>query len=322
MPQRPGPPRAPISRRALVTSLAAGGVLSGAGLARAAESGLPLRAEVGAQKPVKRLQLDGVSIAYHDSGGTGQVLICLHAIGHGARDFEDLGRRLAPYHRVIAIDWPGQGASGPDSQAACGLRYTQLLELFVDRLRLRSFVLLGNSIGGAAAVRYAGRHPERVTRLVLCDPGGIGPVPDPLVAGYIEKQAAFFETGARGDPAFAPAFRAYYEKVLIAPGALAERERIVRSAYEIAPVLAQAWHSFARPEESLWDVAPTLRSPVLFAWSKDDQIIPLGASRRAIERFPDHQLEVLQGGHAAFLEDPDAFEYALRQFLEPDPPVG
>ena len=322
MPQPPGPPRAPVSRRTLVTALAAGGVMAGAGLARAADALPPFRAEVGAQRPVKRIELDGVSLAYHDTGGDGPVLVCLHAIGHGARDFEDLGRRLAAGHRVIALDWPGQGNSGPDSQPACGLRYTHLLELFADHLKLRSFVLIGNSIGGAAAVRYAGRHPERVSALVLCDPGGIGPAPNPLVAGYIEKQAAFFETGVRGDPAFGPAFRAYYEKVLIAPAAQAERERIIRSAYEIAPVLAQAWHSFARPEESLWDIVPTLRSRVLFAWAKDDQIIPLAASRPAIARFADHQLEILQGGHAAFLEDPDAFEYVLRQFLEPDPPVG
>lgn len=44
------------------------------------------RSAVGAQEPRKYISLDGVSIAYTDSGGSGPVLICLHAIGHGARD--------------------------------------------------------------------------------------------------------------------------------------------------------------------------------------------------------------------------------------------
>ena len=51
------------------------------------------RSAVGAQQPRKIALLEGVTIAYTDSGETGPVLVCLHAIGHGARDFEDLTRR-------------------------------------------------------------------------------------------------------------------------------------------------------------------------------------------------------------------------------------
>jgi hypothetical protein len=72
------------------------------------------RSAVGAQQP-STLVLDGISISYTDSGGSGPVVICLHAIGHGARDFEDLSRRLSPQYRVIALDFPNQGNSGPDS---------------------------------------------------------------------------------------------------------------------------------------------------------------------------------------------------------------
>src|ERR1700722_123286 len=74
------------------------------------------RSAVGAQEPRKTLLLEGISLSYSDSVGAGPVLICLHAIGHGARDFEDLSRRLGHGFRVIALDFPGQGHSGPDSQ--------------------------------------------------------------------------------------------------------------------------------------------------------------------------------------------------------------
>jgi 4,5:9,10-diseco-3-hydroxy-5,9,17-trioxoandrosta-1(10),2-diene-4-oate hydrolase len=84
------------------------------------------RSAVGAQEPRKYVSLDGISIAYTDSGGSGPVLICLHAIGHGARDFEDLGRRLSPQYRVIALDFPNQGNSGADSQPASGTRYSMI----------------------------------------------------------------------------------------------------------------------------------------------------------------------------------------------------
>jgi 4,5:9,10-diseco-3-hydroxy-5,9,17-trioxoandrosta-1(10),2-diene-4-oate hydrolase len=273
------------------------------------------RSEVGAQEPRATITLEGIPITYTDSGGHGPVVICLHAIGHGARDFQDLSRRLSPQYRVIAIDFPGQGNSGPDSQPASGTRYTQLLAQFIEKLGLRSVTLLGNSIGGAVAVRYTSLHPERVKALVLCDSGGLGGPPNEEARAFIHKFVELFAAGREGAPWFASAFDDYYRKVLIEEPAHAERDRIVRSAYEIAPVLEQAWQSFARPEESVSEVLPRVRCPVLLAWAKDDSVIPLKSAEPAFARFPNHQLEVFAGGHAAFLEDPDRFEKKLRQFL-------
>jgi pimeloyl-ACP methyl ester carboxylesterase len=274
------------------------------------------RSAVGAQEPRKTLMLEGISLSYSDSGGAGPVLICLHAIGHGARDFADLSRRLGHRFRVIAIDFPGQGNSAPDSQAASATRYTQLLSEFIEKLDLHSVVLLGNSIGGATSVRYASNHPDRVRALVLCDSGGLGPPPDAASRAYIQKFVELFAAGARGDPAFGAAFEQYYRTILIEEPARAERDRIVRAAYEVAPVLEQAWQSFARPEESLQSLLPQIKAPVLLAWARDDSTIPLRSAAIAYTEFPNARLEVFAGGHAAFLEDPDRFEKELRRFLQ------
>ena len=224
------------------------------------------RAELGA--PVaKTVVLDGVTIAYGDTGGSGPVVICLHAISHGARDFEALANRL-PGYRVIAIDFPGQGKSGPDTVPASGTRYAQLLTLFIARLGLHDVVLIGNSIGGATAVRYTLGHPENVRGLVLCDSGGLLPPPDFRTRLAIDAFVQFFAAGSRGAPWFGWAFAHYYDGVLKESPAHTERARIVRAAYETAPVLVQAWQSFARPEESLWARLPEIHCPVLLAWAK------------------------------------------------------
>jgi pimeloyl-ACP methyl ester carboxylesterase len=110
------------------------------------------RSAIGAQQP-SRVVLDGISISYSDSGGSGPVVLCLHAIGHGARDFEVLSRRLGPQYRVIALDFPNQGNSGADSQPASATRYTEILTQFIEHLHLPSVVLLDNSIGGAVSMR-------------------------------------------------------------------------------------------------------------------------------------------------------------------------
>jgi 4,5:9,10-diseco-3-hydroxy-5,9,17-trioxoandrosta-1(10),2-diene-4-oate hydrolase len=268
---------------------------------------------VGVQEP-KYVSLHGISIAYMDSGGSGPVLICLHAIGHGARDFEDLSRRLNPQYRVIALDFPNQGNSGADFQPASATRYSELLSDFIERLDLPSVTLLGNSIGGAAAIRYTHLHPERVRALVLCDSGGLGPLTS-LGRAFVGVFVQFFAAGRRGAFWFPWAFDKYYRKVLLKDSAREERERIVRSAYEIAPTLEEAWRSFAKPEENLFPILHEIRCPVLLAWAEDDVVIPRKRSEPSFKQFPNHHLEVFEGGHAVFLEDPDRFEQSLRKFL-------
>jgi pimeloyl-ACP methyl ester carboxylesterase len=154
------------------------------------------RSAVGAQQP-SRVVLHGISISYSHSGGSGPVVICLHAIGHGARDFEDLSRRLSPGYRVISLDFPNHGNSGADSQPARGMRYKEMLAQFIDELHLPAVVLLGNSIGGAVPIRYASLYPERVKAIVLCDCGGLGP-PGPVGPVFIGGFVQFFAAGRRG----------------------------------------------------------------------------------------------------------------------------
>jgi pimeloyl-ACP methyl ester carboxylesterase len=270
---------------------------------------------VGAQQPHKVAVVDGIAIAYSDSGGSGPALICLPAIGHGARDFEDLSRRLSPQYRVLALDFPDQGNSGPDVKPASATRYADLLSQFIDQLNLKDVVLIGNSIGGAASIRYANTHSRQVKALILCDPGGLG---KPSLAGkmFVAGFVQFFAAGRRGALWYGPAFKKYYEHVLIMAPAREERDRIVRSAYEIALPSEQAWEGFAKPEENLLPTPPKIQCPVLLAWAKQDFVVPLRYSQPSFGSFRNYKLELFEGGHAAFLEDPDHFEQCIRAFLQ------
>jgi 4,5:9,10-diseco-3-hydroxy-5,9,17-trioxoandrosta-1(10),2-diene-4-oate hydrolase len=115
----------------------------------------------------------------------------------GASDFEDLSRKRNPQYRVIALDFPNHGNSGPDSRPASATRYTQILAQFIDKLHLPAVVLLGNSIGGAVSIRYVSQQPERVKAIVLCDRGGLGP-PGPVGHIFIGVFVQFFAAGRRG----------------------------------------------------------------------------------------------------------------------------
>jgi len=273
----------------------------------------PLRAAAGATPPWRDVVVDGVRLAV-DDGGTGPAVVCLHAIGHGAGDFRGFRERIGARHRVVAIDFPGQGRSGDDREPPTASRYAELTAGVLDALGIEQAVVVGNSIGGATAMRLAAARPERVRALVLENPGGLDPS-DRLARAAIAAMVRFFDAGARGARWFPRAFAAYYRMILQRAAAAEQRRRIVASAFEIAPLLRDAWRGFGAPGADLRDLAAGLRIPVLFAWARRDQIIQLRRCRPAIARIPGARLECFPAGHAPHLETAAEFAAAVERFI-------
>ena len=263
----------------------------------------------------------GVDLFVHDSdpGATKPALVCLHAIGQGGSDFTALSAAL-PDWRVIAVDWPGHGRSGNDPEPVSAIRYTQLLTALADALKLERVVILGNSIGGAVAIRYAAEQPRRVRALILANPGGLDPGASSWLGRlFIGSLVRKFEQGARNEARFEPWFREYYAKVLLTESARAQRERIIAAGYEHAALLSQAWNSFRQPEASLAPLIEKVTAPVLFTWADDDGLVSWSRNEKAVRRFSRAQVVHFHAGHAAFLEDPAGFLRVVTPFLADAP---
>lgn len=272
------------------------------------------RPALGATAPWKECRVDGVTLAVDDRG-SGPPVVCLHAVGHGASDFRALGAALADRHRVVAVDWPDHGNSSDDRHPPSADRYEALLAGLLDALAIDQAVLIGNSIGGAAALRYAATRPERVRGLVLENPGGLDPGTGvaPLA---IAAMTRFFAAGARGARWFPAVYGAYYRAMVLPHGAAAaQRARIVDAGPTMARVLMQAWRSFGAPSADIRDLVPRVRCPVLVAWATRDRFVQLGRCRPAVDRFADARVETFPAGHAAHLETPEAFLTSLTRFL-------
>ncbi len=281
---------------------------------RDAHAVLPLRRHaVGASAARRFVTVDGVRLAYDDVG-SGPAVVCLHAIGHGASDFARLAERLRERHRVIALDWPGQGWSDPDPEPPSSRRYATLLEGLLAVLDPGPAVLVGNSIGGGVAIRYAAVHPRDVRGLVLANCSGLDAF-DAVTRIACGMMARFFRSGVRGARWFRPAFAAYYRTVLSAPAAAEQRARIVAAADEIVPVLAEGWAGFASPDADLRRLAPTIACPVLFTWAVRDRFIQLRRNLPAIRTFPHARVVEFPAGHAPQLETPEEFEREVAAFI-------
>jgi 4,5:9,10-diseco-3-hydroxy-5,9,17-trioxoandrosta-1(10),2-diene-4-oate hydrolase len=125
----------------------------------------------------------------------------------------------------------------------------------------------------------------------------------------------FFSAGTKRARWFPAAFALYYRMVLPEAPAAEQRRRIVASAFEIAPVLAEAWRSFGAPDADIRPLAARVTCPVLLTWATRDRVVPLGRSLPAIHRFPNARVERYRAGHAPFLETPAEFARSLEAFL-------
>jgi pimeloyl-ACP methyl ester carboxylesterase len=261
------------------------------------------------------LDVCGTRLAVTTSG-QGPAIVCLHAIAHGARDFAKLAAHLGNRFTFIAVDFPAHGDSPAEADAPTAQRYAELLSATVDALGLTRFALLGCSIGGAAALCYAATHPGRVTALILCNAGGLqrGGLLARLVCNHF---ARFFAKGERGERSYAGKYRRYYERtVLPQKDAAWRREEIIADAYKTASVLRAAWQGFAKSDSDIRHLPRQVRCPVLYAWCEGDRINAWSRSKRAALTAPDHAVKLFKGGHAAFLEQPEAFEAAIIDFMQ------
>lgn len=275
------------------------------------------RRALGVIAPRRMMTICHVDLAVHDSEPSAlkPVILCLHAIGHGGRDFQDFENSFSDKFRIITVDWPGQGFSAQDTQPASALRYHELLVRLMDELKLQQVILLGNSIGGAAALRYAYTHPERVRKMVICNPGGLdqGGVAAKIFLWWMERQ---FSKGLTPNNQFLKWFHSYYDKVLITDHAKEEKMRILAAAYEIAPRLVEAWRSFRDDKNDLKPLVSKISTPILFAWAVKDQYVQLKRNLASIRLFPNAELVRFEAGHCPFLETPDEFNQKVAEFLE------
>ena len=268
------------------------------------------------------LRVGGGQLSARAWGSGGQSVLCLHAAGHSSADFAALAARVGRRLRLYALDWPGHGHSPGDGGRACAHRYADLALHACDSLNLTRPIIIGNSIGGAAAIIAAFHAPEKVSALVLCNPGGLAPI-DAGARLAIAGMAAFFAAGAHGATWYPAAFAAYYRHlVLPAHAATRRREAIIAQATELAPLLADAWCGFAEPRADLRAMAAQLSLPVWCAWARGDRLVSWGRSKAAVRRIPQASWSFFRGGHTAFLEDPDRFAASFLAFAAPGAAPG
>lgn len=248
------------------------------------------------------------------------ALIVLPAAGFTLDAYRPILERFASERRVAALDWPGFGASSrpaPTDFAYGASSYANLLDAWLNAVGATRPVLLGNGIGGTAALLYALTHPSRVSGLALVAPLGFA-VHSPLRT-IVVRALGIPWLLARVEPSLAslalgPANPA--TRVILAARHAARRASDSHLAIAAAAAL---WRTERTPSTDLATRARVLDIPALVVRGALDPLVSAVDSRRATESLGAHGvLEVVlpDAGHLPWLQQPESFIRAVQGLLE------
>lgn len=243
--------------------------------------------------------------------GDGPPVVLLHANPGDHRDFNAIVPELARAFTTYAVDWPANGDSPApaDPAAMSAMAFASALPEVLDGLGLERAALIGNSVGGYAALRLAIDDPARVSALVLANSGGFSS------AGVFTRAATrVIGTKAAMRLLAGRLPRAYLRRRTPVTRAMIERDVARRRNPAALAQAAAIWRSFGQREHDLRRAAAAVTTPTLLVWGTRDPVV--GVFRRAARRaLPHAEYHPMRTGHATFAEDPEGFLAAVIPFL-------
>jgi pimeloyl-ACP methyl ester carboxylesterase len=267
--------------------------------------------------PSQFVEVDGMRVHVRDRGD-GPALVLIHGSNSSLFTWEGWAGQLSGKRRVIALDLPGHGLTGPHPQDRYSAKdMAEVVDHIMTKLGVEHASLAGNSMGGHVALVYALAHPQRVDKLILVDAVGLPRgEPRPLVlrvAGWPVLGHIFGVV----TPRFAVA--ASLRDVYGDPSKVTDE--LVDRYYDL--LLREGNRRATRIRLSMPDDTDTarhlgeLRLPVLILWGARDRWILPKYGERFRDAIPGARLVVFgELGHVPMEEDPVATARAASAFLD------
>jgi proline iminopeptidase len=283
-----------------------------------------LHGQQGTTVRESRIDVGGAEL-YARGVGKGPAIVVLH----GGPDFDQSYLlpemdRLSDSYRLIYYDQRGRGKSASNVRPEDVTLASDIADLEKVRqaFHLESVTLLGHSWGTVIALEYALKYPERVSHLILMNPGPASREDYlQLRKDWLEKRPeamtqrkAIAETAAykEGDPEavtayyrihFKPALTRPedYEKLIARMRASFTKEGVLKARAVEDRLMQDTW---ASPEFDLIPKLKTLKIPTLVL-SGDHEFIPAATAEHIAQAIPNARLVILKGcGHFTYMECP------------------
>ena len=239
--------------------------------------------------------------------GEGRALVVLHGLGGSSKSWDRQLKDLANIRHVIAWDCPGYGDSDdfPGGKPTCH-DFAKTLLAALDAAGVGDFDLVGHSMGGAVGPWVARLAPMRVGRVVLSATKVSFGADDPT--SYDMRLA---ERRAMNDRMFGEAR---------AKGMVGEASPVFDEVASIAGEIRETGYAATVSLLKGADnraILPTIEQPTLVIAGANDRIAPAPQTKAVAETVQGARLEIVaDAGHAAYIEQPDAYNTLLKDFLD------
>jgi pimeloyl-ACP methyl ester carboxylesterase len=272
----------------------------------------------------RRVVVDGVQLQYLEAG-FGPPLLLLHGHEQSAASWRWVTPVLARTHRVLALSLPGHGGSAPAVAGyAPGRDLAPLVADFLDSLGVGPLHVVGNSVGGAVALRLALADPSRIRTLTLVDSAGLGRDVNPLLAldtlpiiGELAITISRMPGGDVGRTTMSTAML-FAQPSRVPAEFFTEQHALGRrpGQLEASTAMARALFDANGQREVMLARLPELTMPTLVIWGGCDYVLPASQAQAAVDRLPHGRLALFADcGHLPHVECPDRFATVLSEWL-------
>jgi pimeloyl-ACP methyl ester carboxylesterase len=256
--------------------------------------------------------------------GDGPPLVFVHGLSGSWPNWLEQLPVFADSHRVIAMDLPGFGHSPMPRESITISGYARLLDGLLDELGVDTAAVVGNSMGGFVSAELAIAFPQRVERLVLVSPSGVGSYLDPrgiralpLLRAFKPILTAITAWGATNADAIArrPGLRR------LTLGDITSHPGLLGAQFAAEMVRGSGKPGFIPALEAnlnyeIRDRLPEIACPTLIVWGARDRVVAARDAYVYAEMIPGSRKVIYEDtGHLAQLERPEAFNALLREFL-------
>jgi pimeloyl-ACP methyl ester carboxylesterase len=278
----------------------------------------------GNELPHRLVEIAGVKTYVADAGEGPPILLV-----HGYGDTADGWRRVVPGllkdHRVVALDLPPFGRSDEPPKGKLLDFYSEFFPTFLDEVELDRATVIGHSLGGAVALRLAVENPERVERLGLVAPAGLGSAP-PWWWNALTARTLWQGALAIPAPFTTPLVRQGL-KGFLALRLFADPNRLGReikhlvdmhgTRQDLSKLLAAGHACIDSYTGRLLEESMNLEIRLCMLWGRQDGLVPSVHARAFARAHPDAKVHVLDDcGHYPHIELPQRFNTLLRRWLD------
>lgn len=269
----------------------------------------------------KFIALNGLQFHYLDWGKTdAPVIIALHGFTSLARTWDTVARALSDRYRFLALDQRGHGetewADSYTLNSALGD-----LEAFVSALDVKSFVLLGHSMGGWISYTYAPSHPAQVVRLIIVDMG-----PE-IMPAFAQRLSSSLDAGDVFEN-----HEHVLRKMRAENSRASDEELFHRAKHNVHQRQDGKWtwrydrgfRDGSRPIERLapaqqWQALARITCPTLLVRGAETDLLARETALRMVSTIPNcRYVEIPHAGHSVFMDNPTDFIAAVNEFLSAD----